>query len=80
MNRGVIEAHESGIVTSASLMVLWPAAAEAAAHAGERPDLALTHGLGKRWSPWGSAFWRSATSHSAILRPNGPSLLLVHKL
>lgn len=40
MNRGVIEAHESGIVTSASLMVLWPAVAEAA-HVGERPDLAL---------------------------------------
>jgi predicted glycoside hydrolase/deacetylase ChbG (UPF0249 family) len=41
VNRGVIEAHEGGIVTSASLMVLWPAAAEAAAHAGEHPDLAL---------------------------------------
>ncbi len=41
MNRGIIEAHEGGIVTSASLMVLWPAAAEAAAYAGEHPDLAL---------------------------------------
>jgi chitin disaccharide deacetylase len=33
INRGVIEAHENGVVTSASLMVRWPAAAEAAAYA-----------------------------------------------
>ena len=33
VNRGVITAHERGIVTSASLMVRWPAAAEAAAYA-----------------------------------------------
>src|SRR5438552_1298467 len=33
VNRGIIRAHEEGIVTSASLMVRWPAAAEAAAYA-----------------------------------------------
>lgn len=33
INRGVIRAHEQGIVTSASLMVRWPAALEAAAYA-----------------------------------------------
>lgn len=32
VNRGIIEAHEHGIVTSASLMVRWPAATEAAAY------------------------------------------------
>jgi chitin disaccharide deacetylase len=33
VNRGVIRAHEQGIVTSATLMVKWPAAEEAAAYA-----------------------------------------------
>jgi len=41
VNSGVIEAHERGIVTSASLMVERPAAAEAAAYARERSELGL---------------------------------------
>ena len=41
VNQGVIEAHGRGIVTSASLMVRWPAAAEAAAYAIEHQGLAL---------------------------------------
>src|SRR5919112_5422834 len=41
VNRGTAEAHERGIVTSASLMVRWPAAAEAAAYVREYPDLGL---------------------------------------
>lgn len=41
VNRGVIEAHERGIVTSASLMVRWPAAIEAAAYARARPQLGV---------------------------------------
>jgi predicted glycoside hydrolase/deacetylase ChbG (UPF0249 family) len=41
VNRGIIEAHEHGIVTSASLMVRWPAAAEAVAYARGNPKLSL---------------------------------------
>lgn len=41
VNRGIIEAHEQGIVTSASLMVRWPAASEAAAYSREHPHLSL---------------------------------------
>lgn len=41
VNRGIIEAHERGIVTSASLMVRWPGAAEAAAYSRRRLELSL---------------------------------------
>jgi predicted glycoside hydrolase/deacetylase ChbG (UPF0249 family) len=41
VNRGVIEAHEQGIVTSASLMVRYPAASEAASYARRNPRLSL---------------------------------------
>ncbi len=36
VTRGIIEAHEHGIVTSASFMVRWPAAAEAVAYSRRR--------------------------------------------
>jgi chitin disaccharide deacetylase len=39
VNRGVVRAHEEGIVTGATLMVRWPAAEEAAAYARSRPEL-----------------------------------------
>jgi predicted glycoside hydrolase/deacetylase ChbG (UPF0249 family) len=41
VNSGIIEAHERGIVTSASLMVRWSAAAEAAAYSRQHPNLSL---------------------------------------
>jgi chitin disaccharide deacetylase len=50
VNRGVIYAHEHGIVTSASLMVRWPAAVEAAEYATNRPGLSL--GLHLDFGEW----------------------------
>jgi predicted glycoside hydrolase/deacetylase ChbG (UPF0249 family) len=41
INRGIIEAHAHGIVTSASLMVRWPAVAEAVAYSIRHPLLSL---------------------------------------
>lgn len=41
VNRGIITAHRHGIVTSASLMVRWPAAPEAVAYAREHPSFSL---------------------------------------
>jgi predicted glycoside hydrolase/deacetylase ChbG (UPF0249 family) len=41
VNRGIMAAHEHGIVTSASLMVRWLAAPAAAAYGREHPRLSL---------------------------------------
>jgi predicted glycoside hydrolase/deacetylase ChbG (UPF0249 family) len=41
VNQGIIEAHERGIVTSASMMVRWPVAEEAAAYGRAEPSLSL---------------------------------------
>src|SRR5437763_5310511 len=41
VNAGVVKARERGILTSASLMVRWPAAHEAAAYVQENPGLSL---------------------------------------
>jgi predicted glycoside hydrolase/deacetylase ChbG (UPF0249 family) len=41
VNRGIVESHEQGIVTSASLMVRWPAAESAANEARSHPGLSV---------------------------------------
>jgi predicted glycoside hydrolase/deacetylase ChbG (UPF0249 family) len=59
VNRGIIEAHERGIVTSASLMVLKPSASSAASYSREHPRLSVGLHLdlgewtydGDAWSP-----------------------------
>src|SRR5215472_74745 len=59
VNRGIIETHERGIVTSASLMVRWPAARAAAAYARRRRELSL--GLHLDFAEWACDHgrWRS---------------------
>jgi predicted glycoside hydrolase/deacetylase ChbG (UPF0249 family) len=56
INHGVIEAHAHGIVTSASLMVRWPAAAAAAEYARAHPELSV--GLHVDLGEW---LYRAAT-------------------
>ena len=50
VTRGIIEAHERGIVTSTSLLVRWPAATEAARYARAHPGLAV--GLHLDFGEW----------------------------
>jgi chitin disaccharide deacetylase len=53
VNRGILRAHRSGIVTSASLMVRWPAAPDAVERSRECPQLGL--GLHVDFGEW---VWR----------------------
>lgn len=50
VNRGIFEAHERGIVTSASLMVRWPGVMEAAAYAKAHRRLGV--GLHLDFAEW----------------------------
>ena len=49
INQGILEAHENGIVTSASLMVTGQALADAIAMSRDHPAL----GIGLHWDVWG---------------------------
>jgi predicted glycoside hydrolase/deacetylase ChbG (UPF0249 family) len=72
INRGIVEAHEAGIATSASLMVNRPAAPEAAAYARRNPrfDVGLHVEL-RRWRPrrrpW-SLVWSEQALQSVVAR------------
>jgi chitin disaccharide deacetylase len=50
INEGIIKAHTTGIVTSASLMVRWPSAREAVDYCNEYEDLSL--GLHMDFGEW----------------------------
>ena len=67
INRGVFAAHERGIVTSASLMVRWPAAAAAAASARTRPALAL--GLHVDLGEWACRGEEWAAVYEVVVAP-----------
>jgi len=49
VNRGILECHKRGVVTSASLMVTGRAVAEAVAMSRDHPSL----GVGLHWDVWG---------------------------
>jgi predicted glycoside hydrolase/deacetylase ChbG (UPF0249 family) len=72
VNRGVITAHQHGVVTSASLMVRWPAAAEAAAYSRAHPDLSvgLHVDLGQRAYRDG----RHVTLYEVVPYDEGPAI------
>lgn len=58
VNEGVVEAHDCGVVTSASLMVRWPAAPEAVRLAAARPRLSLgLHVDLGEWEPMPDGSW-----------------------
>jgi predicted glycoside hydrolase/deacetylase ChbG (UPF0249 family) len=63
VNAGIVEAHERGIVTSASLMVRQGAARAAAEYAAEHPDLAV--GLHLDFGQWDyvNGEWAVAYEH-----------------
>jgi predicted glycoside hydrolase/deacetylase ChbG (UPF0249 family) len=63
VTRGIIEAHERGIVTSASLMVWWDAATAAAAYARTHPSLSV--GLHVDLGEWR---WRDGAWHTVYVR------------
>lgn len=72
VNRGIIEAHEHGIVTSASLMVTGPAAGEAAEYGREHPELSVgLHVELRRWRvrrrPW-SLVWTNRRLGQTVAR------------
>jgi predicted glycoside hydrolase/deacetylase ChbG (UPF0249 family) len=72
VNRGIVEAHERGIVTSASLMVNGRAASEAAEHAREHPALGVgLHIEVRSWRvrrrPW-SLVWSERALRRVVAR------------
>lgn len=64
INRGIARTHDAGIVTSASLMVRWPAAEEAARLAAERPRLGL--GLHLDVGEWAMRNWEWVPTYEVV--------------
>jgi predicted glycoside hydrolase/deacetylase ChbG (UPF0249 family) len=72
VNAGIIEAHEGGIVTSASLMVDRPAATEAAAYAGTGSGLSV--GLHVDLGEWIFRDGGWTVSHEVVSHEDLPSV------
>jgi chitin disaccharide deacetylase len=69
INRGVREAHKRGVVTSASLMVRWPAARSAASYARDRARFSL--GLHLDLAEWthSAAGWQTSYVRVPLDKP-----------
>jgi chitin disaccharide deacetylase len=86
INRGILEAHERGIVTSTSLMVRQPTAAEITAVAREHPRLSIGLHLDfEEWTivdgEWSLAYrWVSPEDAHAIREETQRQIDLFHKL
>ena len=86
INRGILEAHERGIVTSTSLMVRQPAAAEAAAAASAHPALSVGLHLDfEEWSyadgRWSRVYqWVSPEDPDAVREETLRQIDLFHRL
>jgi predicted glycoside hydrolase/deacetylase ChbG (UPF0249 family) len=72
VNRGILAAHERGIVTSASLMVRWPAAAEAAACGRTHPRLSL--GLHVDLGEWAYRDGAWVTAYEVVPGDDAPAV------
>src|SRR5262245_61686098 len=73
VNRGIVTAHERGIVTSASLMVRWPAASEDATYGQQDARLSVgLHGDLGEWAcqegVWSAVYEVTPTKDAAAVR------------
>jgi predicted glycoside hydrolase/deacetylase ChbG (UPF0249 family) len=74
INRGIGQAHEHGIVTSASLMVRFPAARGAAAYARAHPDISVgLHVDGGEWM-YSDGTWASVYEVEPLVEEVGQQL------
>jgi predicted glycoside hydrolase/deacetylase ChbG (UPF0249 family) len=80
VNRGIITAHEQGVVTSSSLMVRWPAAAMAADYARRQPALSL--GLHLDLGEWAcrDGTWEAVYEVVSLEDPTAVSAEVEHQL
>ena len=80
INRGIVQAHERGIVTSTSVMVRWPAAREAAAAAAACPRLSF--GLHLDLGEWAfvDGDWQLVYAVTPVDDPDAVSLELSRQL
>jgi predicted glycoside hydrolase/deacetylase ChbG (UPF0249 family) len=84
INQGIIATYEMGIVTSTSLMVRWPAAAEAADYARTNPGLSvgLHLDLGEwiyRDESWGPVYEVAPTDDAVAVRDEVTRQLLAFR-